>query len=564
LKWRRRLERFSPWLFAFHPSDSSTRLLCSSGGAILPRVKNVLGQRKVEHALVASPYFDANASALRWLIDNMSPRKLELLVDEGVGLDPARVEEALAAIGHGSAVLRFVGEGRPLHGKALLFAGPWGEALLAGSPNLSSAALLGHAGSDGNFELATFQLGSAGEFSSLFDDKRGAPVKLREVRAHRPSLPVKRVSPLEMEAVWVSDGLLQAVPVEHDGEERKYIEIRLERHEINLDTHRLYKGSARTYRKGLGRDELADLAGVPIQARLLGTDSRLGAPVWVQNLDAVEARSNPAQRARYAKGLKALSEGSLRFDPEAWENLFEAFVALAQGWNRRAEEPKRGPRPQPSPAPDGQERSWDPDESFYVYREDVSLELPAYFARVASDGLAIGDYEYLIDALPTANKLSAPALPSQEPTDTPPAEGKEEGDEGTEIEEAEEGHSEPPEPTEEQKRRFGRRLYNRFRSFIREFEVSLSREPVETRAEANYQCTRYALLHRAIARAAGIRYLRAAQFRELASWLTDRWAAYLWASMLPEDREEVEGVTGCAAMSLAAVAALHPLTSVRR
>jgi hypothetical protein len=413
---------------------------------------------------------------------------------------------------------------------------------------LSSAALLGRAGGDGNFELATFQLGSAGEFSFLFDDKRGAPVNLREVRSHEPRFPVNRVSPLELDAVWVSDGILRAIPAEHSSEERKYIEIRLELYDVNLGTHRLEKGTARNYWKELGREELAELASVPVQARLLGIDSDLGAPVWVQNLDAVEARSNPAQRARYAKGLRALSEGSLRFDPEAWENLFEAFVALSQGWNRRAEEPKRRSRPRPISAPDGQERSWDSDESFYVSREDVTLELPAYFARGASNGLAIGDYEYLIAALPTANKLSAPTPLSQEPTDIPLAE-EEEGEEGTEVEEAEEGPSEPPEPTEVQKRRIGRRLYIRFRSFIREYEASLSGEPLETKAEANYQCSRYVLLHRAIARAAGIRYLGPAEFRELASWLTDRWAAYLWSPMLPEDTEEVEGVTGCAAMS---------------
>lgn len=95
-------------------------LLSSSDGPILPRAVDLLGGREVRRLLVVSPFFDGNAAALQWLIDHVRPKELSLLVAEGVQLDPVRVEQTLASSNHGS-VLEFLGVGRTLHGKALLF-----------------------------------------------------------------------------------------------------------------------------------------------------------------------------------------------------------------------------------------------------------------------------------------------------------------------------------------------------------------------------------------------------------------------------------------------------------
>lgn len=170
-------------------------LLSSTDGPILPCAAELLEGREVTWLLVVSPFFDGEATALRWLIDRMHPKELRLLAAEGVQLDPARVEEALASSDRGF-VLEFVGDSRPLHGKALLFEGSCGEALLAGSPNLSSAGLLRKAGTRGNFELATFQVGVAGEFSVLFEDKIGSPVDIATLRPRKPIAPSHRVAPL--------------------------------------------------------------------------------------------------------------------------------------------------------------------------------------------------------------------------------------------------------------------------------------------------------------------------------------------------------------------------------
>jgi hypothetical protein len=274
--------------------------------------------------------------------------------------------------------------------------------------------------------------------------------------------------------------------------------------------------------------------------------------VWIQNLDVVEKRSSPLQRARYARGLKVLSDDLPDIDPEAWENLCGAFLALANGWHRRAEQIKKVARQQPVRT-DDQNHPQNLEGSFYVSREEVTLELPAYFAKAGSDGLAIGDYDYLIDALPTAKRLSPSVSLSKVSRD---ALATEEDENGEELPE-EELEPLPPQPTEEQKRKIGRHLLNKFRSFVREYADSLGETSVETRAEANYQCSRYTLLHKAMARAADVGYLEAAEFRSLASWLTDRWTADLWAALQPEDGDEVEAATGCATFSLAAIAAIE-------
>lgn len=383
--WRRRLEKYSPWLFSAGAERGSTTLLSSADGPILPRAAELLEGRETTRLLVVSPFFDGSAAALQWLVDHVCPEELSLLLAEGVQLDPERVDQTLASSNRAS-VLEFLGDGRPLHGKALLFEGPWGEALLAGSPNLSAAALLSKAGTRGNFELATFQVGEAGEFSSLFQDKIGSPVDLAAIHPRKPISRTNRVAPLELEAVWIQGGKLCAFPAE-GGDEAHSIEVRLERRGIEISRHLLQQGAVVGYTSKLGQEELTHLDGAPVQACRV-SDERLGAAVWIQNLDAVERRSNPVQRPRYAGGLQGLSKDSLGLDEDAWNNLFDAFLALSRGWGEYAKsfkptESKTATRP--AETGDEKEQTWDP-ESFYVILEDVRIELPAYFARVENSG----------------------------------------------------------------------------------------------------------------------------------------------------------------------------------
>lgn len=559
--WLRRVEKYSPWLFSAGAERGAITLLSSSDGPILPRAVNLLGGREVTRLLAVSPFFDGNAAALQWIIDHVRPKELDLLVADGVQLDPVRVEETLAS-SRRTSVLEFLGFGRPLHGKALLFEGPWGEALLAGSPNLSSAALLKKAGTRGNFELATLQVGEAGKFSSLFQDKIGSPVDLTALHPRRPVARSNKVAPLELEATWIQDGKLHAAPAAR-GDEPDTLEVRLERRSTEIARHSLQREADRRYAAKIGQEELAWLEGAPLQACRVSSEDQLGPAVWVQNLDAVERRANPVQRPRYARGLQALGKDSLGLDEDAWDSLFDAFLTLSNGWGEYAKSfrtKKINTTAHTSKPGKQKEQTWDP-ESFYVTLEDVRIELPAYFARVENSGWSIGDFEFLISALPTAGLVPAEA-PLDAPEDPETSEdedhvSKEDESVGDEDEGGDD-EGEDDEEKEERRKRTGNRLFKKFRDLERAYEESIT-QPAQNVAEATLISSLYTALHVAFARAATARLLDAPRFRELVSRLTYSWTNEVWSPMPVDLRDEVEGSVGCATISLAAtVAATSP------
>lgn len=550
--WRRRLEGAAPWLFGEHPGKQSVRLLSSSDAPILPSVKALFGDREVDEILLASPFFDADASALRWLVDAFAPAELTLLVEDGAQLNPARVEEVLATMGGAATARRFLGDGRPLHGKLFLFRGPWGEALLAGSPNTSSAALLERAGR-GNFELATFRFGIAGEFSVLVDERIGEPVSLQHISVRIPHLIGPTVMPLELEAAWVLDGSLFVVPAEKAARDHTHVDVAVDQGGHEVFDLRLRKGEDGHLFCELTDGERLHMERAPARARLLGLNGEPGAPVWVQNLDAAEKRANPVQRPRYARGLQALEADALGPEWESWNSLFDAFNAFSDSWLRYTQ--SRRPRA-PKPAePSTESRTvWDP-ENFYISRDELTLELPRYFARVDNSGVSIGDFEYLIGALPSAHRaLDDGATYSEESTDAllgdePPEEDDVE-EEGTHGEETE-TH---PRVSEEHLQWLRYRLHRRFRSIVGSYEDAIGKAAIQTAAEASYLCLPYPALHKAMMISAREGLLDVSQFRGLASRLTAAWTTKLWKDL--PDKEDLEERFACSATSLATVAAI--------
>lgn len=546
--WKKRLETSTPWLFGEENSDQSVRLLSSAHAPILPGVMDSLDGLEVDEILVASPFFDADASALRWLVDNFSPQRLTLLIENGAQLDPACVGEVLTTMGVESSVRRFLGNGRPLHGKLFLFKGAWGEALLAGSPNASSAALLSRAGRGrGNFELATFQFGITDELSALIEDRIGEPVSLQQISFQRPNLIVPKVSPLELEAVWVSEGTLFALPAEKAVRDRAAVDLVVDRGNHEGSKLRLHRQDDSFFSVMLSDEERLHLEKGPARAYLLGPEEESGAPVWVQNLDAVEKRSNPVQRPRYPKGLRALESDSLGPEWESWKSLFEAFSAFSNSWRRYAD---ARPRVSKSVKPkESSQQAWDP-EFFYISRDEVTLELPRYFAKLENSDVAIGDFEYLIGALPTARRSpSDSATYSEESTDALVDEELPDGEgEDTKVENTESR----AEVTEEHREWLRARLYKKFRSIIGDYEDSIAKAVVHNKAEASYLCLPYPALQKAIMISAREGFLDVWQFRELASRLTAAWTMGLWKDL--HDKEELEDRLACAATSLAMVA----------
>lgn len=562
--WYERLERSNPWVLRSQVSNvSPLPLLCSADGPILERAIELLQDREVDRVTVASPFFDADGAALSRLIERTEARELVMLVDEGTSLDPQRTEHVLSQSGAHTRVLRFEGAGRPLHGKAVLFEGPWGEALLTGSPNLTSAAMLSTAHAGGNFELATVRFGEQGALSPLLEEKAGDEVDLGEINARKPVYVALRADPLGLEAVWVSHGSIYAAPaVKPDGD--REMSLRLERHGRTLVTLALQKTSEDLYAIELAEELFSYLGTAPTQARLEDGAGRMGVPVWVQHLDAIERKANPTQRARYAKGLRALGEDSLGLDQQSWDQIFDAFLALSGEWtayvgvrNHGAGSTSAGAREE---QPSEGEKSGEPPGDFYVSREDITLKLPEYFARRRNEGLAIGDYEYLIAALPTAGAGLVESLiqesgdASASETEEAEREAEKAGERGEEAGEAP-GPPEVDELTTSQRARLRDRLYRKLRRIAQAYEKSLAQGKPQDAVEAYHPAATYTALLGALARAVDVGLLGAEALREIVGSMVPTFTAKVWDVLDETQKDELESAVGCASVSLAAISA---------
>jgi len=156
------------------------------------------------------------------------------------------------------------------------------------------------------------------------------------------------VAPLELESAWVRDGSLRVVPV-GDGELPDAVDVRLETRGAEFARLRLQRDAEGNHAAELDRGVLLRVEGAPFHACRLGDGDRVGPPVWVQNLDAIESRSNPVQRPRHGRGLQGLGRDSLGLDEGAWNSLFDAFMALSRGWGEYAKtfKPESGFAPFP-------------------------------------------------------------------------------------------------------------------------------------------------------------------------------------------------------------------------
>jgi len=171
-----------------------------------------VGGQTVAELLLWSPFTDRPLEALRILIDRLNPKKVTLAIQPGLtGIDGQRLTEIASA--RDGIDWRFVelrqnenllGTGRQLiHAKGILALLDSGEELLlAGSPNLSTPALLKTV-SEGNFEITSIQHGRE-LYQSLFAETGpiclGAAVDLATVSwSHEPSVASIREEHSEVE-----------------------------------------------------------------------------------------------------------------------------------------------------------------------------------------------------------------------------------------------------------------------------------------------------------------------------------------------------------------------------
>lgn len=125
----------------------------------------------VEEIVMAAPFHDRNAQALKEIVTRFKPEKISLLVQkENTKLNIQAVEKELAA--SGAQVKIFDAKapemyGNPfLHAKFILIRTQGADLLLQGSPNLSSVALC-NSGRQANVEMANVLVGEKGSHDHI-------------------------------------------------------------------------------------------------------------------------------------------------------------------------------------------------------------------------------------------------------------------------------------------------------------------------------------------------------------------------------------------------------------
>lgn len=138
LEWARSR---SPWLSEAESADASplAQLLTSAGATgIGLRFLELVGQGPVQRLIVASPYWDSDLGATRFLQRALKPRKTALVVDTKRGLFPGT--QGVRADLHDVSPLAHP-RNRFAHAKVFIVQTKKADHVLFGSPNCTTAAL---------------------------------------------------------------------------------------------------------------------------------------------------------------------------------------------------------------------------------------------------------------------------------------------------------------------------------------------------------------------------------------------------------------------------------------
>ena len=193
-------------------TETGHRLLTSFDGSILGQLP--LPTEPVDELLLYAPFHDPAAAAVKALIGRFQPASVKVAVQPGwTVLDSDALAEALAEA-EASGIRTEVVEdrenqadgGRYRHGKLIEWSAQGQRWAVTGSPNLSAAALLRSARSNGNHEIAV--LAPVGE--SLFPDGNAiemGQVPTLRIEAARISDPPGVAGPVLVAAIKQPDGL---------------------------------------------------------------------------------------------------------------------------------------------------------------------------------------------------------------------------------------------------------------------------------------------------------------------------------------------------------------------
>jgi hypothetical protein len=124
-------------------SDNTTGMLvrADSESAMSERFVDQIGNEKVQHLVVLSPYWDEQLTALKYIVNALSPQKTSLLVQRSRSIFPKSAAEDMSDVDIYDMDLFSNNEGRFVHAKILVAQTENADHVLFGSANCTLAAL---------------------------------------------------------------------------------------------------------------------------------------------------------------------------------------------------------------------------------------------------------------------------------------------------------------------------------------------------------------------------------------------------------------------------------------
>jgi hypothetical protein len=173
IPYLRHLHTRTPWFFKSAKSDLN-QVRHNLTTNFLDQIKESIQGEEVEELWILSPFYDEKAYALKKMLQELSPKRVVILVQDGrTSLDPNELKKVLNEFSIKSTVRTFQlkedDSNAYVHAKMYLLKTQKHAVCLQGSPNLSQVAMLLTPPS-GNIELANLSKGNKNDFDHLLEN----------------------------------------------------------------------------------------------------------------------------------------------------------------------------------------------------------------------------------------------------------------------------------------------------------------------------------------------------------------------------------------------------------
>ncbi|HEX5404129.1 MAG TPA: hypothetical protein VFX16_17720, partial [Pseudonocardiaceae bacterium] len=129
----------------------------------------------VQQLTVHAPFYDTKAAALRFLVDQLTPRQVRVLLRKDTSVNPRALLKALEGTRAQLLEVSVTNDDTYIHAKWVHVATTERDILLTGSPNLSRPALLSD-WTSGNIEAGVIQVLASGDVDELYQPLTLTPI----------------------------------------------------------------------------------------------------------------------------------------------------------------------------------------------------------------------------------------------------------------------------------------------------------------------------------------------------------------------------------------------------